>query len=205
MNHTNNLISFILVLLNLKFLFSQTLVNRDSLVISNCFESSIVSGCLNIDCKKKVCKIDNYCCIMSWDQLCVRNANYYCNKANKNLTRNDLTPIMNEIVYNNSNNNSNNNNNNSNNNIVLINNTSKSNELTIDNLLNDTKINEIKMINPLNLTDNINMTEILNNTLDNNINDQKINKTKDLNKNNSNINFINILFSLQFFLLLYIV
>ena len=100
MNQKNNLIAFILILLNLNFISSQ-LLNNNELQISNCFTASEVSGCLNVDCQKKVCKIDNYCCIMNWDQLCVRNANYYCNKANKKLTRNDLTPIMNEIIYNN--------------------------------------------------------------------------------------------------------
>lgn len=179
MNQKNNLISFILVLLNLKFILSQT-INRDELTISDCFEPSKVSGCLNLECQKKICKLDNYCCIMSWDQLCVRNANYYCNNANKNLTRTDLTPIMNEIAYNNSV---------SNNNSLLLDNIT-----TIYDLINENKTDEILMPN---LTINDNTSNSLNEDFEieqppsldeDNDNKQDLNKEQ---KNNSNIKFIN--------------
>jgi len=99
MNQKNFLITFFYIFYNLNFILSQR-INDQKLVISDCFTASDVSGCLNTNCQKKVCKIDNYCCVMNWDQLCVRNANYYCNSANKNLTRNDLTPKMNNLLNN---------------------------------------------------------------------------------------------------------
>ena len=162
MNQKNNLIYIILVLLNLNFISSQVLINNE-LQISNCYTPSEVSGCLNVECQKKVCKIDNYCCIMNWDQLCVRNANYYCNKANKNLTRNDLTPIMNKIIYNN----------------------------TINNELNETLNNELNetLNNELNETLNTELNETLNNelneTLNTELNESNLNNTK-LNNNQLN-------------------
>ena len=199
MNQKNNLIYIILVLLNLNFISSQVLINNE-LQISNCYTPSEVSGCLNVECQKKVCKIDNYCCIMNWDQLCVRNANYYCNKANKNLTRNDLTPIMNKIIYNNTiNNELNETLNNELDNTELNNelnetkiNNSQLNETKINNSqLNETKINN----NQLNETkiNNSQLNETLNNELENNNklenNNEKKNKNvKSLsNKLNNNI------------------
>lgn len=175
MNQKNNLIAFILILLNLNFISSQ-LLNNNELQISNCFTASEVSGCLNVDCQKKVCKIDNYCCIMNWDQLCVRNANYYCNKANKKLTRNDLTPIMNEIIYNNSLNNP-------------LNETLNNNEIQL-NIVKDVLIPE------LNKTDELNKTEELNNNSNslnedfkieqNEIEKNKINENDNNNQNKNN-------------------
>jgi|688.fasta_scaffold33992_2 hypothetical protein len=184
MNQKNNLIYIILVLLNLNFISSQVLINNE-LQISNCYTPSEVSGCLNVECQKKVCKIDNYCCIMNWDQLCVRNANYYCNKANKNLTRNDLTPIMNKIIYNNTINNELNETLNNELNETL------NNELneTLNNELNETKINnsqlnETKINNSqLNETkiNNSQLNETLNNELENN--DELENNNEKKNKN----------------------
>ena len=167
MNQKNNLIYIILVLLNLNFISSQVLINNE-LQISNCYTPSEVSGCLNVECQKKVCKIDNYCCIMNWDQLCVRNANYYCNKANKNLTRNDLTPIMNKIIYNNTINNELNETLNNELNETL------NNELdeTLNSQLNETKINNSQLNETLN---NSQLNETLNNSQ---LNDTKINNSQ---------------------------
>jgi hypothetical protein len=212
MNQKNNLIYIILVLLNLNFISSQ-LLNNNELQISNCFTASEVSGCLNVDCQKKVCKIDNYCCIMNWDQLCVRNANYYCNKANKNLTRNDLTPIMNEIIYNNSLNNLlnetelNNNETELNNNETELNNNEtelNNNETELNNLLNETELNN----NETEL--NNNETELNNN--ENELNETKLNETELNNnenqldeKNNKNIKSLSSKLNINIYLLLLVV
>jgi hypothetical protein len=132
---------------------------------------------------------------MNWDQLCVRNANYYCNSANKNLTRNDLTPKMNNLLNN-----------------STLHETDETDETTNKPLLNKTtelpllnKTTEVPLVNEttdkpfnplLNKTDKTDKT-------DNNENKNTEDKNK---KNSSNKNLLdnNILILTSIFIILII-
>jgi hypothetical protein len=175
------LITILYISYNINTILTQN-IRQPDLTISDCFTVSEVSGCLNIECSKKICKLDNFCCVINWDQLCVRNANYYCNYANKNLSKTDLTPQLNKLLNNTELIN--------NNNVELINNniTDLINNNNITNLINN-NISDLVNNNISDLVNN-NISDLVNNNIsdlvNNNISDLVINKTKSPKINNDN-------------------
>lgn len=78
-------ILLICIFSNFNFVLSDFLkninnVNNKTINISNCFIISSVPKCTDLNCQKKVCKFDNYCCTIKWDNVCVAHAIKNCDK-----------------------------------------------------------------------------------------------------------------------------